>query len=464
MSIIDKLKNLTIRFLLDNEIAITLDDFYLIDFQKINNIFTFLKSVYPVFFQQLDMIQFYEFIQYVLQEFYGYQFVQYRYVKNQKPQIPDCLKFESTQFDFYLFIQPKSDGKLSIKTEFSLKLITVHQGKERRYMVSRLINKGSYGKVYLCVDEHGNQFAMKLFQYKEEMDIELKALRHLKDIEQVIKSLDEFYFSLLDIKFGAFVMPFMPHTLKSFVEKYSLPEDFMLRVFYQLLCELQKIHDRGCLHLDIKPENILIDNKDDTMKLADFGIAEILPEGTHYATTLEAKITSWYRCPVNALAEANGTPFLESWIGDFFALCVSMIYMSSYYLNSKNFGIFDFLYNSIFDVFTEQRYFKSKHSNDKSPKEIDVNLSKNDINKACMAAIKNSFFRDILMEYMNPESVLRWYSELQTSPKNNSVIPEVIAKIKTYFRIKSVISELNARFKKSESDADTPPRPHVQSP
>ena len=449
MSIIDKLKKLIVSFFLKNNIPLTLD-FYLIDFSKIGNIFTFLKSVYLVFFQYLNMILFYEFIQYVLHELYAYDFVEYLHVKNLKQWIPDCFKFESTQFDFYLFIKPKSDGKLSINSEFSLKLNTVHQGKDRQYMVSRLINKGSYGKVYLCVDEHGNQFAMKLFQFKEEMDCELKALRHLEDIDEVITAFDSFDFEILDIKFGAFVMPFMKYTLKSYVEKYNLPEDFMLHVFYQLLCYLIKIHKMGCFHLDMKPENILIDDQDGKMKLADFGLAEILPEGTHYATTPEAKITPWYRCPVNALAEANGTPFHISWIADLFALCVSMIYMSSY--DSKS-GKFGFAHKPTFDIFTRQQYFKSNRS-DKSPKEIDVDLSKFRINIACQAAIKNLFFRNILMEYMNPESVLRWYSELQTSPKNNSVIPKVIAKIETYFR-----NEL-------ESDVETPPRPrgNVSSP
>ena len=458
MSFIERLQKLIVSYLLNNRIPLILD-FYLIDFQKIGNIFTFLKSVYLVFFQKLDMILFYEFIQYVLHELYAYDFVEYLHVKNLKQWIPDCLKFKSTQFDFYLSIQKKQDGKLIINTEFSLKLNTFHQGKERRYVVSKAINKGSYGKVYLCVDEHCNQFAMKLFQFKEEMDCELKALDHLKTFKGVIQSLDSFDFSILDIKFGAFVMPFMPHTLKSFVENYNLPDNFMLGVFYQLLCELKNIHNVGCLHLDMKPENILIDNEDDSMKLIDFGLAEILPKGTHHATTEEAKITSWFRCPVNALAEANRTPFHTSWIADFFALCVSMIDMSSY--DSKS-GKFDFVHKPTFDIFTRQEYFKSRPSNDKLPKEIDVDLSKVRINIACRAAIKNPFFRNILMEYMNPESVLRWYSELQTSPENNSVIPEVIAKIEIYFRMKPVVSELNARFKKSaESDIETPPRPRV---
>ncbi len=459
MSLIERLKTLTRKFLCENRISCS-PDFSQIDFQKIKNIFTFLKTVYQVFFQGIDMILFNEFIQYVLAELYAYDFVGLD-SEYEDTQITHILNFESTQFDFHLFIRQKQDGKLSIRPDFSLKLNTIHQGKERRYRIIRLINKGSYGKVYLCEDEHGNQFAMKLFQSKEEMDCELNALRHLETFDGVIQSLDSFDFNILGIEFGAFVMPFMEHTLKSFVEKYNLPNDFILRVFYQLLCALREIHARGCFHLDIKPENILISDKNNEMKIADFGIAEILPEGTHYATTLEAKITSWFRCPVNALAEANGTPFHISWIADFFALCVSMIYMSSYYSNSK---IFNFLYSSKFDIFTEQQYFKSKPSNDDSPKEIDVDESTRQINEACRAAVKNLFFRDLLMECMNPESVLRWYSELQTSPKDNSKIPEVIAKIETYFHMKSVVSELNARFKKSESDADTPPRPHVQSP
>ena len=461
MSPIHKLKKLIVSFLLDNKIPLTLD-FYLIDFQKITDIFTYLKSLYLVFFQKLNMMLFYEFTRYVIHEFYGYEFVEYKYIKHQKPQIQDCLKFESNQFEIYLIIKQKQDGKLSIRHEFSLKLNTVHQGKERQYVVSRLINKGSYGKVYLCLDEHGKQFAMKLFQFKDEMDIELKALHHLEDIDQVIKSLDEFYFSLLDIKFGAFVMPFMTYTLKSFVEIENPSENVLLQVFYKLLLNSRQIHEKGCFHMDMKPENILIELYcDETidMKIADLGLAEILPKGTHYATTKEPKITEWFRCPVTALAEANKTNFHISWIADFFALCVSIIYMCSH----KSRKTFNFLDSSIFNIFRGQQYFKTKRSNDKSPKELDIKFSKVCIEIACQNAIKNPFFRDIMMEYMNPESIIRWYSELETSPKDNSVIMEVVEKIETYFLIGIVVSQLKEHFNETKQ---TPPRPreYVSSP
>ena len=459
MSHIQQLQKLIVNFLLVNNIPLTLD-LYLIDFQKISNMIVFLKSVYLVFFQKLDMMLFYEFIKYVLCEFYRYKFVEYKYIQHQKTDIPDCLMFESNNFEIYLIIQQKPDGKLSIRNEFSLKLNTFHQGKKHKYFVSRSISKGSYGKVYLCIDENGNQFAMKLFQFSHEMDIELKAFNNLEDIDQVIPVIDSFNFSLLGIKFGAFIMPFMEYTLKSFVEKYKPSEDFLLRVFYGLLLNLRKIHEMGCFHMDIKPENILMEllfNGNVDMKLADFGLAEILPGKTHSAKTSEPKITEWFRCPVNAIAQANGTDFHISWIADFFALCVSMIYMCSH----KPGKSFDFLNRSMFNIFRGQQFFKSNCEDDESPKELDIELSINRIEIACRNAIKNPFFRDILIEYMNLESILRWYSELEKSPKDNSVIPEVIQKIEVYFRLGFVISQLKEHFRETKQ---TPPRPHVKSP
>jgi len=269
----------------------------------------------------------------------------------------------------------------------------------------------------------------------------------LEDINQVITAIDSFNFSLLEIKFGAFIMPFMKYTLKSFVEKKNPSEDFLLRVFYQLLCYIHKIHQKGVIHMDIKPENILINVYPDgtvDMKLADFGLAEILPEKTNSATTSVSKITDWFRCPMNALAQANNTDFYVSWIADFFALCVSMIYMCS----RKPGKSFDFLNRSMFNIFRGQQFFKSNLEDDESPKELDIELSISRIEIACRNAIKNPFFRDILIEYMDLDSILRWYSELQTCPKDNSVIMEVIQKIEVYFRM-------------TESDSETPPRPHA---
>ena len=453
---VNNLKKIIVGFLLDKGIPLT-REFYLIDFEKITNIFYFLKSIYMVFCKILDG-PFYEFVIYIFNKLYNYKFVKFT-KKN-------CLMFDYQKFVFYVLFSEKSDFKLSIRYEFTLKNGSVHQCADRQYMIIKLITTGSYGKVYHCEDEHGNQFAMKLFQEVEEKNIEFKALSQLEHVDGIVKPIDDLNFNLLDLPFGAFTMLYMEYTLKSYIKKKNPSEHFMIYLFYELLLILRDSHANGLIHMDFKPENILISvNKDGSLNicLADFGLSEILPEGTYYAKTKDEKITSWFRCPHNSLSKANNEMFHISWIADFYAWCVSILYMMSLRISptiSPSEKQFDFVNSYLFNIFRTQAYLIPHNPSDKNPKEIDIKYSTDKINQACQT-IKNPFLRNLLMEYMNPETVLRWYSELETSPKNNSIIPEVIVKIETYLRMIKVVAELNARIKWVRSNSETPPRPHA---
>jgi serine/threonine protein kinase len=76
---------------------------------------------------------------------------------------------------------------------------------------------------------------------------------------------------LLDQKLG---------NLYTFIKKQKenrLDESLTRKYFLQILQGLKAIHENNYVHRDLKPENILM-TKDDTLKIADFGLSKSLGE------------------------------------------------------------------------------------------------------------------------------------------------------------------------------------------
>lgn len=75
------------------------------------------------------------------------------------------------------------------------------------------------------------------------------------------------------------------------------------RAMRQILDGLAFLHDRNIAHLDLKPQNLLLAEKDscDDIKLCDFGISKVLEPGVTVREILGAKTFS-YQNTVNVLA------------------------------------------------------------------------------------------------------------------------------------------------------------------
>jgi serine/threonine-protein kinase len=72
-------------------------------------------------------------------------------------------------------------------------------------------------------------------------------------------------------------------TLKEFIrERAPLPVDLALRIAEEVCTALEYAHRHGLIHRDIKPQNILLDEEGEVVKVADFGIAKsrLDPEST----------------------------------------------------------------------------------------------------------------------------------------------------------------------------------------
>lgn len=67
---------------------------------------------------------------------------------------------------------------------------------------------------------------------------------------------------------------YLDYDLKNYSERFrdGIPRETIKTIMYQLLCGLNYLHLNRFIHRDIKPQNILIDNKR-VVKIADFGLA-----------------------------------------------------------------------------------------------------------------------------------------------------------------------------------------------
>ena len=70
------------------------------------------------------------------------------------------------------------------------------------------------------------------------------------------------------------------------------------------------MHSFDIVHRDVKPENLLI-NKNNLLKLCDFGFVRILPKGNEEITDYVA--TRWYRSPELLLSYSMYGKSVDMW-------------------------------------------------------------------------------------------------------------------------------------------------------
>ena len=98
-----------------------------------------------------------------------------------------------------------------------------------------------------------------------------------------------------------------------------------MNIMYMTLKAIKHIHKKGIYHRDIKPENILIDSRQEKLKIIDFGLARNVTE-TYESKNIIAG-TSLYMPP--EVDEGRGSNESYSPAGDIFVLGNMMYYLFS---------------------------------------------------------------------------------------------------------------------------------------
>ena len=161
--------------------------------------------------------------------------------------------------------------------------------KDLKFDKNDSIGSGAFGEVFLATIISTNErvAVKKVFQDKHYKNRELSIMKELNHPNIVF--LKSYYYTKSpnhseDEFFLNVVMDYVPQTLSTLISHNKRNNakfpDVLLKLFsYQMLKGIGYLHSLGICHRDIKPQNILIDPEDYTLKICDFGCAKHLVKG-----------------------------------------------------------------------------------------------------------------------------------------------------------------------------------------
>ena len=185
-------------------------------------------------------------------------------------------------------------------------------GQFGKYYLQELINNGGMAELWLATDSRGKHFALRRLHGHLKYDFTAKRrfvrgceiLSKVQDDRLIIgyiehEKIDGQWYLLMDYVEGA--------NLK---ELYTRHDPVLLENVAQILLDmaagLEHMHENGFMHLDFKPENVLV-TRNGKVRLVDFDLAEPIPEKPRKATKKNPG-TPAYMAPEQLLGEPISHP------------------------------------------------------------------------------------------------------------------------------------------------------------
>ncbi|KAJ6247984.1 serine/threonine-protein kinase brsk2-like protein [Anaeramoeba flamelloides] len=157
------------------------------------------------------------------------------------------------------------------------------------YILGKTLGEGSTGKVKEGVHEStGKRVAIKIISkinlkpnqsikiHREIAILRLLSHPHILDLYDVYET-TRYLFLILELVEGGELFDYL-------ISRGILPRQQTLMFFQQIILGLEYMHNHLICHRDLKPENLLLD-KNDNIKIADFGMAQLMKTGNLLSTS-----------------------------------------------------------------------------------------------------------------------------------------------------------------------------------